>query len=75
MENRTCTICKKYFAKLTKKSIDTMILEHLVISSYLRLFAIPISIANIKNDGNCCFLWRLLAHKQKVVNHGEGVSD
>ena len=46
-------------------------------SSYCKLpksFCNSTSIVNIQNDDIYCFLWSILAHKYKVVNHRERVS-
>ena len=46
-------------------------------SSYCKLpksFCSSTSIVNIQNNNNYCFLWSVLAHKSKVDNHREKVS-
>ena len=48
------------------------------VSSYCKLpklFCNSESIINIQNTDNYCFLWSILAHKYKVDNHRERVSN
>ena len=66
-----------YLIALKKLTVKKFKYYHIRASSYCKLhksFFSSTSIVNIQNDDNHCILWSILAHKNKVDNHRERVS-
>ena len=65
------------FDSIKKLIVKTFKYHDIRASSYCKLpksFCNSKSIVNIQNNDNYCFLWSILAHKDKIDNHRERVS-
>ena len=66
------------FESMKKLTVKMFRYHDIRASSYCKLpksFSNSTSIVNIQNDDNYCFLWSFLAHKYKVDNHRQRVSN
>ena len=66
------------FDSIKKVTVKMFKYHDIRTSSYCKLpksFCKSTSVVNIQNNDNYCFLWSILAHKYKVDNHRERVSN